>query len=327
MNMNIHIGLHIVDYFLHGGGGDPNDLVLTDWLAADESNRIALKKYKKIWEESRYFTEMELFDKEFAWKKVNEINQRNERFRKRLVHVYYMLSGAAAVLALVFMLSYMGFPKKGAFVEMSMTADYGSRSEVVLPDGSNVKLNAGSTIRYTFDPKKNVRELHFQGEGFFDVAKSATPFVVHMANGLQVKVLGTTFNLSAYEDDATVEASLVEGAIELSDAEETLHLKAGEMALYDRNTNELKREDGIPAHACGWVNNKIYMHHMSLSEVCKKLERCYNVKITLRDNFGETIHYDGVLQEESITDVLVALARLSKIKYRVNGKNIHITSK
>ncbi|MDR0844350.1 MAG: DUF4974 domain-containing protein [Tannerella sp.] len=324
--MNIHIGLHIVEYLLNGGKDSIDDPVLAEWLAANESNKIDLMKYKKIWEESRYFTGMELFDRESAWKKIDAINQRKERFRKRLTHFSYAVSGAAAAVLLLFTFSYMGL-KDDTTVDVSMTANYGSRSEMVLPDGSKVKLNAGSSIRYAFDRKKNTRELQFQGEGFFDVAKSESPFVVNMANGVQVKVLGTTFNLCAYEEDQTVQAALLEGNIELSHASEKLNLKPGEMAVYDKETNELKKENGVPAHAYGWVNNKIYMEHTSLAEVCKKLERCYNVEITLSGGIGETLHYDGVLQEESITDVLTALSRLSKIKYKMNGKHINITSK
>jgi ferric-dicitrate binding protein FerR (iron transport regulator) len=326
MEKEEYIGLHIVEYLLNGGDGNTDDPVLAEWLATSESNKIDLMKYKKIWDSSRYFTQMEQFDREIAWEKIHAINQRKEQFRKRLTYIYYITSGAAAAVLLFLALSYMGF-KDDATVDVSMTANYGSRSEIVLPDGSKVKLNAGSTIRYAFDRKNNLRNLDFKGEGFFDVAKSKSPFVITMANGVQVKVLGTTFNLCAYEEDRTVQAALLEGNIELSHGAGKLNLKTGEMAVYDKETNELKKENGIPAHAYGWVNNKIYMDYTSLAEVCKKLERCYNVKITLSEDIGETIHYDGVLQEESITDVLKALTKLSKIKYTVNGKNIKITSK
>jgi ferric-dicitrate binding protein FerR (iron transport regulator) len=324
MEENKHIGLHIVEYLLNGGNDDIDDSVLAEWLAASESNRADLMKYKKIWEESRSYPDMELFDEKLAWQKTNETIQRKEKFRKRLTHFYYVASGIAAAALLFFTLSYMGL-MKDTTAYVSMTANYGSRSEIVLPDGSKVKLNAGSSIRYAFDRKKNIRELQLQGEGFFDVAKSKSPFVVNMVNGVQVKVLGTTFNLCAYEKDKTVQAALLEGNIELSCDAGKLNLQTGEMAVYDKETNELKKESGIPEHAYGWVNSKIYMEHTSLAEVCKKLERCYNVEITLSGNIGETFHYDGVLQEESITDVLTALSKLSDIKYTINGKNINIS--
>ncbi|MDR1676292.1 MAG: DUF4974 domain-containing protein [Tannerella sp.] len=329
MNTNTHIGLHIVDYLIDGGSGDglPDDPVLAEWLAADESNRTDLMKYKRIWDECRNLAEMESFDKKRAWEKVHEINRRKERLRRRLTRFGSMISGAAAAAAIFCVLSWTGLLEKDADVETGITVGYGSRSETVLPDGSAVKLNAGSSIRYSFNAKKRIRELYFRGEGFFEIAQSEHPFVVYMANGLQVKVLGTTFNLCAYEEDSTVQTSLLEGQVELSLASGTWQLEAGEMAVYDVKTNELKKENAILSHTYGWIDNKLYMDEMPLSEVCKRLERQYDVQITLRGRIGETIHYNGILQEESLTDVLNALVRLSKIKYRVSGKKIDITSK
>ena len=86
-----------------------------------------------------------------------------------------------------------------------MSADYGNRSEIMLPDGSLVKLNAGSEVVYSYDPKKKTREVDFQGEGFFDVSKSKDPFVIKVAGGLNVRVWGTSFNLQAYTDDPVIQ--------------------------------------------------------------------------------------------------------------------------
>ncbi|MDR1603056.1 MAG: DUF4974 domain-containing protein [Tannerella sp.] len=327
MKENKHIGFHIVEYLLGGSNGSPDDAVLAEWLASSESNKTDFMKYKKIWEESRFFTETETFDRERAWEKINKINRQKARLRKRFSHFVYAVSGAAAAAALFMALSWSGAFEKNAHTTLRMSVENGSRSEMTLPDGSVVKLNAGSCLDYSFDRKKKTRELYFRGEGFFKVAKSDCPFVVNMKNGLQVKVLGTTFNLCAYEEDSIVRTALLEGSVELSHNSANLRLKAGEMALCDLKTNELKREKGILTHACGWMDNKLYMDEMALSEVCKKLERHYDVQITLHGNIGEAIHYNGVLQEESITDVLNALVRLSTIKYRVSGKNIDITSK
>jgi ferric-dicitrate binding protein FerR (iron transport regulator) len=327
MKESKQIGLHIVEYLLGGSNGNPDDAILAEWLASDESNKADFMKYKKIWDESRFLTETETFDRALAWEKINKINRRKEQRRQRFTRFIYALSGAAAAVALCMALSYPGIFEKDAHTALRMTVENGSRSEMTLPDGSVVKLNAGSSLDYSFDRKKKTRELYFQGEGFFKVAKSDYPFVVNTKNGLQVKVLGTTFNLCAYEEDAVVRTALLEGSVELSRNSTNLRLKAGEMALFDLKTNELKKEKGVLSHACGWVDNKLYMDEMALSEVCKKLERHYDVQITLHGNIGETIHYNGVLQEESITDVLNVLVRLSKVKYRVSGKNIDITSK
>lgn len=320
-----HINDHIVDYLL-GGNKEITDPVLQEWLAGSKLNRQELDRYRKIWQESGGYMDIGVFDTDRAWEKVNKSNRQKGILRKRLNNTYYTLSGIAVSILLMILLSLAGIFDKEQEISVSLTADYGNRSEIALPDGSTVKLNSGSDITYVYNSKKKIREVHFQGEGFFDVSKSKTPFVVKMDGGVEVKVLGTSFNLKAYADDPTVQASLIEGRIELEHEKDKLTMKAGEMAEFDRRTNRLKQIDGDLAHSYGWLNNKLYMDDMSLADVCKYLERWYDVNISIQGGLGR-IRYNGVIQEETITDVMAALSQLSNITYHVKGKNISITSK
>lgn len=326
MERKEHINDHIVDYLLDGGK-EVTDPVLQEWLTEGELNRQKLERYRKIWEESGHYMDPEVFDTDRALEKVNKSNRQRETLQKRLNNTYYTLSGIAASVLLIVTLSLTGIFEKEQNISVSLTADYGNRSEIALPDGSTVKLNSGSNITYVYNSKKKVREVHFQGEGYFDVSKSKTPFVVKMADGVEVKVLGTSFNLKAYADDPVVLASLVEGHIELGHQNQKLIMKAGEIAEFDKLTNKLKPVAGDLSHSCGWMNNKLYMDDMSLTDICKYLERWYNVDITIQKGLGEKIRYNGVIQEETITEVMEALSLLSNIAYHVKGKKISITSK
>lgn len=321
-----HISDHIVDY-LFGGEKEITDPVLQEWLAGNESNRQELERYCKIWKESGNYMDMRAFDTNQGWEKVDGLNRRKISLQRRLKNASYTLSGIAAAILLMVALSLTGIFDKEQEVSVSLTADYGNRSEIVLPDGSTVKLNSGSEVIYAYNTKKKVREVHFQGEGYFDVSKSKSPFIVKMANGVEVKVLGTTFNLKAYSDDLTIQASLIEGRIELEHQNDKLILNAGEMAEFDKQTNKLRQVDGDLSHSYGWLKNKLYMDNMSLADVCKYLERWYDIDINIQGNLGEEIRYNGVIQEETITDVMKALSQLSNITYHVKGKHISITPK
>lgn len=326
MEEHIDIKDRILTHFIEDEGKDISDPVLVKWLAEDETNQKSFYQYQKIWKGSAYYMAMEEFDADRAWRKVNEIHQKKVRINRQLRNVVYTLSGAAASLLILLALSFMGMFDNREDVLMSMATEYGNRSEVKLPDGSVIRLNSGSDITYTYDTKKKIREVQFQGEGFFDVAKSGDPFIVRMANGLEVKVLGTSFNLQAYAGDHTIQASLVEGSIEMSHNEDKVLLKAGDMVQFNKESLNLTRVDGILSHTYGWLENKLYMEDMSLTEICLYLERSYNVNITLQDGLGEK-RYNGVISEETITDVMNALSRLSEINYTVKGKNISLTSK
>lgn len=318
---------HIVDYLLKDEDDQSLDPVLAEWLAESEANRNDFDLYKKIWEESCSYAEADVFDSSLAWENVNKLNREKSGSRKQLKNILYMVSGVAASLLVIVALSLMGILKQEPDVKVSMAADYGNRSEIVLPDGSVVKLNSGSEVTYSYNPKKKMREVHFQGEAFFDVSKSKDPFMIETAGGLKVKVWGTSFNLQAYADDPVVQASLVEGCIELESGNEKLKMKPGEMAVFDKESNNIQPVKGILSHSYGWLDNKLYMEDMPLSMVCKYLERWYDVQIDIQPGLGESIRYNGVIQEETVTDVMDALSRLSHINYHVKGKHIRITSK
>lgn len=327
MDERKQIGEHIVDYLSGERSEKTTDSLLDKWLAEDESNQADFERYKEIWEEAGSYLEQETFAMQYAWDKIDRINKKREKRRERLVHIGYIVSGVAATLLLLLGLSMTGMFDRQPEVWVRMTADYGSRSEVSLPDGTVVKLNSGSDIAYAYNAKEKVREVHFQGEGFFDVSKNKIPFVVKMANGLRLRVYGTSFNLQAYGDEQTVEASLVEGCIELDHGNDKLRMNAGDMAVFDKQTKQIKPVSGVLSHSYSWLDDKLYMDHMPLVSICKYLERRYDVTIHLQKDLGTRIHYDGVIQEETITDILGVLSRLSNISYSVKGKNIRITSK
>ena len=326
MEEHENINYHIVSYFLEENK-EITDPVLIKWLAEDEVNRKTFNQYLQIWNESKYYKEEESFDSGKAWIRIHTIHQKRERSRNLLKNLSYIVSGVAASFLIMIVLSVTELLKKDAEFSVNMTADFGNRSEITLPDGSIVKLNSGSDISYVYSPGKKVREVSFQGEGFFEVSKNKAPFVIKFRNGLEVKVLGTSFNLQAYADDPIVQTSLVEGSIELHYQNETLQMNTGEMAMFDKESKKLTRKEGILSHTYGWLENKLYMDNMSLADVCKHLERWYNVEITLQKELGENIHYTGAIQEETITDVMEALGQLSNIKYHIKGKQIRITSK
>lgn len=326
MEEKTDIGNHIAGHFLHGES-EVKDPVLTEWLGDNEANRKLFRQYERIWNESGHYSERAAFDADIAWEKMNKINRKKEQSGRFWRRIYYAASGAAASVLVMLALSFFGLFEDDGEVFVQMEAGYGSRSTVTLPDGTAVRLNSGSAVTYSSGGKRKIREVAFRGEGFFDVSKSDRPFVIKLHNGPDVRVLGTSFNLQAYPEDPVIRASLIEGRVELIYKDEKFVMNSGDMVAFDKETSRLEPVDGILSQSCGWMENKLYMYDMSLADVCKHLERWYDVRITLPPDLGREIHYNGVLQEETILDAIKALSGLSKIAYHVKGKNISITSK
>jgi len=329
MEEKFPIGEHIVDHLLQEEKSRQTGSELKDWLGSSPENNAELNSYKKIWDSSSDAPVIKKFNAKEAWQKVDsEIELRNSRAR-RIRNIGLVLSGMAASLLIFFSLNFFTGLFSVPEAPIAMSTTYGSRSEVILPDGSLVKLNAGSNLKYHFDKVSQTRKVDFSGEAFFEVAKSKKPFEIETTDGLHVRVLGTKFNLSTYSEDRTAQTSLFEGRVELSKAgSSSLVLKPGEMAVLDKTSNQISYAKGEISHATSWMQNKLYMENMSLEDVCKYLERWYDVHITLSDEkLGEKIHYTGVLKEQTVLDVLNALCQLSSISYELKGKEISITAK
>jgi len=329
MDEKFPIGEHVVDHLENGEKSISEESVLNDWVQSDSRNKIELGKYQKIWDAASGVFILQKFDSEKAWAEVDsKLESRKTRIRQ-LKNIALVVSGMAATLLIVLSLTFFTDLFSTSEATIAMNTTYGSRSEVILPDGSVVKLNAGSNIKYRYDKISQTRKVDFSGEAFFDVAKSKKPFEILTPDGLKVKVLGTKFNLSTYPEDHTAQTSLFEGKVELSKSgSSALVLKPGEMAVLDKKSNEIRYAEGEISHTTSWMQNKLYMENMSLAEVCKNLERWYDVQITLNDaKLGEKIHYTGVLREQTVLDVLNALCQLSSISYELKGKEIMISGR
>lgn len=326
MEHRSQIGENIVDHLTNPNQNSIQEPELNAWSESSDVNKKEFTTYKRIWDASADVPVMQQFSTKEAWEKVDaEINIHNQR-KNRLRSFTLVASGMAASLLIIlgfqFYTNLFAAPEK----VFSMTTTYGSRSEVELPDGSQVKLNAGTNLKYHFDQETRTRRVDFSGEAFFDVAKSNNPFEILTNDGLKVKVLGTKFNLSTYPDDQFAQTSLFEGTVELSRSGKTeIVLKPGEMAVLDKASSKLSYKAGEISRTTSWMQNKLYMENMSLTDVCKYLERWYDVQIKFsEEGLGEKIHYTGVLREQTVIDVLNALCRLSTISYEMNSKNITI---
>jgi transmembrane sensor len=223
----------------------------------------------------------------------------------------------------------------------------GSRTQIQLPDGSSVWLNASSDLTYNKNFGKNLREVNLTGEAFFDVVKDAAhPFIIH-TKVIDVKVLGTQFNVKAYENDAYTEASLIRGSLEVTvknRPNEKHYLKPNEKMSVANNTDEglkkttnakplLLTESLTYYHAdstiieISWVDNKlVFQENETFKEVALKMERWFGgITINFADEEVANQRIYGSFTNETIDQALDALHEAFKFKYRIDGNNIIIT--
>lgn len=226
-----------------------------------------------------------------------------------------------------------------------VSTKYGSKTRVQLPDGSQVWLNAGSKLNYNKDFGKDVREVQLIGEGFFDVVKNPQkPFIIHTAS-IDVKVLGTQFNVRSYPGDKTTETSLVHGSVEVvvrKRPDEKYILKPNEkIVVLNEDSNALARqpkskttepiiairqltykEGDSVAVETEWTYNKLSFEDETFDEVAKKMERWYDVHFEFRGRNIQATRIKGSLINETLPQAMEALKYANRFQYEIEGKTV-----
>lgn len=227
----------------------------------------------------------------------------------------------------------------------------GTKTNTILPDGSKVWLNSGSKLTYkTFD--NSLREVMLEGEAYFDIIKDAKrPFIVH-TNVIDIRVLGTAFNVKSYPNDKTVEASLVRGLIEVTridNPSQKVLLKPNEKitvikkalpgtekktvispAVKPTQIEAIKitgftyaKSDNTVVET-SWTQNKLAFEDIPFFELAHQLERWYGVQINFRDEKVKNISFRGSFVNETILQALEALKLNGDFDYTINNNEIEI---
>lgn len=239
----------------------------------------------------------------------------------------------AAVFLLIVMVGYYGgtsFLSSGLTVVKNRK---GEKSILYLPDGTKVWLNAESSISYPESFENSpVREVALDGEAFFDVTENkAKPFIVKTSQ-LQVKVLGTSFNVRSYKDQSTVETTLVHGSvmIELNDAkpqagnDQPILLKENEQAIYSTVSRTMSLHSIKAETATAWRVGKLSFANKPFYEIEEELERWYGVEILLEDEESASCRFSTTIENEPINKILELFKATSGIAYEIDNKTIVI---
>lgn len=238
---------------------------------------------------------------------------------------------AAAILLPVFILFSVYFYRENNLImseEMVINTGRGERASITLPDGSVVSLNSDSRLGYL--PRKynkKEREISFSGEGYFQVFHNeTTPFFIN-AKGLQVKVLGTTFNLSVRENDNTAELSLEEGKVLLvsMQSNKNVTLAKNQKAILNHLTGDITviTDENIQENSA-WRRGDMIFRNTDLAEIINMIEENYNV--TIKVNCQEYLkdQFTGILPVNDLNEALEILEYSYHLKATIKGKEITI---
>lgn len=252
------------------------------------------------------------------------------------------------------------YPRNNTVVELAdaspvpqneVSTKTGSKSKLQLPDGSQVWLNADSKITYGKEFGATDRQVTLTGEAYFDVVKNPEkPFIIHARN-IDIRVVGTAFNVKSYPKDKTTETSLIRGIIEVrikNRPKEKIILKPNEkliVAAEDIPTPKniqpslaltkkapqvvIDNISYMPADSTvietSWTENKLCFRDDSFLEVAEKMERWYGVTIQITDPRLEKIRLTGTFQDETLQKALKALTITTPFTYKIDKGKVIIS--
>ena len=304
---------------------------------------------------------------------INEI-QNNEKIEERrlkfvrrakIFRLAKSFSKAAAIFILAFIIGviYMHYSNSVSILNTKslsyceINAPLGAKADIVLPDGSQVLLNAGSKIKYYSDFNIKNRHLLLEGEAYFKVAKNKRiPLIVSVSN-INIRAVGTEFNVKAYLNEGTIETTLIKGLVEISkngskeNQVEKISLTPNQKALYVKEDDKLaiykadikekeKHEAKIApkefyikpiisdnidiAPIISWTQDQLMFRSETLENICIKLNRKYDVTFKFENEEVKNLRFTGTLEDETIEQVLNVIKSISPIDYTINKKAIVI---
>ncbi len=298
---------------------------LKDWLNESEENQKHYYEFKDVWDALPLEQAKEGAIDE--WKRFTKSKLTVSPLRK----IGIELAKFAAVALLALLAGHFFFsPEEEQIQYATITVPYGSKSSLKLPDGTNVILNAGSELTYPTSFAKASRDVALVGEAYFDVVHhSDHPFIVSV-DELEVKVLGTQFNVLAYPEFDRIETTLVDGKVQLYrkgyESGDGVILKPGQKATFKDNRLKLQRAN-LDLETM-WVNNEFYFENIPFHELMTRLEKWYDVSIIFDKERFKDLTYTGKFRnEETVWQAFDAIRMTTPVEYTTEHRKVFITLK
>lgn len=302
--------------------------IVERWLKKDVSHEVELLQLARIYYAQYTANRILSRDPETAYLKI----QSHIKEKKRRIWLKQATTVAACIIGVLILSNVVIYMREQShnapFQTVTIQANAGMRTQFNLPDGTWVYLGSGSTLSYPIPFDTNKRLIMLNGEAYFKVTHNPEqPFIVGDLNkGMSVKVLGTEFNMEAYEDDDIISATLVKGKISvLLDVGNGLImeeiLKPSEKAIYNKTEKKFAIKSVDTAHDTAWMNGSTIFKDTPLPEVLRKLSHLYNVEFTIKDKIIETYLFTGVFENQQLSQILNYLEISSGIEYKIVKNN------
>lgn len=330
MNQKAH---SILKKFILGETLSPSELRELKILFSENNHREEVSQWlTNNWDASQ-FDDIEIsYDK--LKQKIGEYEDKKKfgySIYNQIVNFSHYYQRIAAILFIPLILGismYLFYNPSSEENFYTAEAPLGQKAKVELPDGTIVWLNSGSNIRYSSYFNRKNRIIDLKGEAFFEVAKNTeNPFFVH-TSFLDIKVTGTRFNVKAYEDEAFIETSLIEGKVNLvlKGESKPLQLDPGNAMVYSKLSHEISTSNFNKDAAIGWKDNRLIFINDDFYKLTRKIEKWYDVEVIYNpEDFSENKLTVKLQEGEQLNRLLEIIETAVGAKCTTKENKIYIT--
>lgn len=306
------------------------DRLLMKWMD-NNRNKEVFDELQQVWQRVQNNASSYVPDSNHYWKELSKRmgetghrigSESNVKPLKFLSSIRRYAAVACIVLVATVSISfYLGIKVGQPKVEELVYNNLIGKSKMTLPDGTEVWLHSKTSLTCDTYYDWKYRQINLTGEAYFDVAHNKKkPFIIQ-TEGMKVIVHGTKFNIESFPNSGNTFVSLVEGSVALETSVEKRFLKPGEMATYNKNSNQLRVEKSNVDFESSWAKDRLTFEKQPLGIVCKFLSKWYNVKINLDPQLSDKYLYTFKLQKESLEEVMRILNRIHPMNYVFNEQN------
>ena len=310
--------------YIKGLASKEEKSIVEGWLKEDEEHERELLQIARIYHAQHTHERITSRDPLPALANI----RRTIRKKKQTIWLRRAMAAAACLAGVVFLSTFLSYQKESATeIEpqlITIKSNPGMRTNFTLPDGTEVYLNSGSTLSYPIPYDKNERRVSLTGEGFFNVKHDENqPFIVKVLNDkLSVQVLGTEFNIQAYEGDNRVQTTLLSGSINLAmnknGKTRKIQLQPSDKAIYTVSDEKLVVNKVNPLYDIAWIDGSLIFKDTPILDVLEELMHFYNVKFDIKDSVIEDYKFTGTFQNRQLAQILDYIKISSNIDFQIN---------
>lgn len=306
---------------------------IESWASESEENEKTLMSLAKVYnlgQLARTYTEKEVED---AWKKTCARFGVAPRARNPLKRqwVFWSMAVAIALLVAVNLALVLNAPVAGTDKAIILTSQQGKFVKYTLPDSTVVTLNHNSSLEFPLAFNGDERRVKLNGEGYFDVARDEEkPFIVETGKEIQIKVLGTEFNLQSFSSDDIVQVSLISGSVEISRngvADFSYIMHPSERFTCNVSNWEMKVETLKGITGVEWMSNKLVFMDTTLKEVARQISNHFGVQVIIEEEGLNSIRFSGSFDNRDLGTVLSYMEQTCGIKTMITPDGITLKRK